>query len=341
MLEYIQDLSRSYGVTNDMLLLSGVAIGILILFYGVVSAFAKPDPTGRRMQPGGRTPSRGATDSLFQEEDSNPTGVLKAFVSSSRQERTKIAKKMRQAGAHSKNAVRNFYVFRTFLGLILPAIFIALPLLPEDIVLPFKIGSIASGIVLPFKIGSIASGLNAIQTFQILTLLITVGFFGPSVWLHRRIKNRRKEIENALPNALDLLLVAIEAGMGFDAATSRVAHELSAVAPAISEEFRILQLEIQAGKERNMAFLDMAARTGVAEMADFASVINQSVQFGTSTSDSLMFFSEKMREDRELRAQEMANKLPVKMSGVMAALMMPTLLLITLAPVAIRWISVM
>ena len=235
---------------------------------------------------------------------------------------------MRQAGAHSKNAVRNFYVFRTFLGLILPAIFIALPLLPEDI-------------VLPFKIGSIVSGLNAIQTFQILTLLITVGFFGPSVWLHRRIKNRRKEIENALPNALDLLLVAIEAGMGFDAATSRVAHELFAVAPAISEEFRILQLEIQAGKERNMAFLDMAARTGVAEMADFASVINQSVQFGTSTSDSLMFFSEKMREDRELRAQEMANKLPVKMSGVMAALMMPTLLLITLAPVAIRWISVM
>ena len=328
MLEYIQDLSRSYGVTNDMLLLSGVAIGILILFYGVVSAFAKPDPTGRRMQPGGRTPSRGATDSLFQEEDSNPTGVLKAFVPSSRQERTKIAKKMRQAGAHSKNAVRNFYVFRTFLGLILPAIFIALPLLPEDI-------------VLPFKIGSIVSGLNAIQTFQILTLLITVGFFGPSVWLHRRIKNRRKEIENALPNALDLLLVAIEAGMGFDAATSRVAHELFAVAPAISEEFRILQLEIQAGKERNMAFLDMAARTGVAEMADFASVINQSVQFGTSTSDSLMFFSEKMREDRELRAQEMANKLPVKMSGVMAALMMPTLLLITLAPVAIRWISVM
>ncbi|MGR3290536.1 MAG: type II secretion system F family protein [Paracoccaceae bacterium] len=327
MLEYIQDLSQSYGVTNDMLLLSGVAIGTLILFYGVVGAF-KRDPTGRRMQPGGRTAIRDATDSLFHEEDGKPTGVLKAFVPSSRQERTKIAKKMRQAGAHSKNAVRNFYVFRTLLGLILPGIFIALTLLPE-------------GIVLPFRIERFVSGLNSIQTFQIMTLLIIVGFFGPSIWLNRRIKIRRKKIENALPNALDLLLVAIEAGMGFDAATSRVAHEMYAVAPAISEEFRILQLEIQAGKERHTAFLDMSARTGVTEFAEFANVINQSVQFGTSISDSLLFFSEKMREDREMRAQEMANKLPVKMSGVMAALMMPTLLLITLAPVAIRWMSSM
>jgi len=328
MLDYIQDLSQSFGVNSDMLFLSGIAIGTLILYYGVVGAFAKPDPTRRRMRAGRGDMAQGSDGSLFHDEDNDPTGMLKAFVPSSRQERTKIAKRMRQAGAHSKNAVRNFYFVRTFLGIILPAIFIALNFLPGEI-------------ILPFRLERIAGNLNAIQSIQIITFLIATGFFGPSVWLSMRIKSRRTEIEQALPNALDLLQVAIEAGMGFDAATSRVAHEMSRVAPAISEEFTILQLEIQAGKDRDRAFLEMASRTGVEEMSSFANVINQSVQFGTSVSDALMFFSEKMREDRELRAQEMANKLPVKMSAVMAALMMPTLLMITLMPVVIRWINVM
>ena len=328
MYSLLQDISGSFGITTELLLLSGIGIGTLILVFGISGALARPSATNRRMQAAVGSGHAAAGADLLNDDDGDPRGVLKAFVPSSRKDRTKIAQRLRQGGAHSKNAVRNFYVVRTVLGIILPACFIGLILLP-------------SSVVLPFRFETVISSLNSIQSFQVLSALVAAGFFGPSLWLKLRIRARRTAIENSLPNALDLLQVAVEAGMGFDAAMSRVAVELSRVAPEISEEFIILQLEIQAGKPRDRAFLDMAERTGVEEVLAFANVILQSVQFGTSISDSLKYYSEKMRQDRELRAQEKANKLPVKMSAVLAAMMMPTLLMICLTPVLIRWMSTM
>ena len=149
----------------------------------------------------------------------------------------------------------------------------------------------------------------------------------------------RQAIEFSMPNALDLLQIAMEAGLGFDAAMMRVSHELARAAPEISQEFMILQLELQAGKERQAALLDMADRVGVEELTSFANVVLQSNQFGTSVSSALSRFSADMRLDRELRAQEKANRLPVQMSAVMALCMMPVLLMICLAPMLIRWIN--
>jgi tight adherence protein C len=328
MYSILQDISGSLGITTELLLLSGIGIGTLILVFGITGALARPSATNRRMQAVVGSGDAAASADLLNDDDGDPRGVLKAFVPSSRKNRTKITQRLRQGGAHSKNAVRNFYVIRTLLSIILPACFIGMIFLP-------------SSIVLPFRFETVIGGMNVIQTFQALTALVVVGFFGPSLWLKMRINTRRTAIQHSLPNALDLLQVAVEAGMGFDAAMSRVAVELSRVAPEISEEFIILQLEIQAGKPRDQAFLDMAERTGVEEVVSFANVILQSVQFGTSISESLKYFSEKMRQDRELRAQEKANKLPVKMSAIMAAMMMPTLLMICLTPVLIRWMSMM
>jgi tight adherence protein C len=141
--------------------------------------------------------------------------------------------------------------------------------------------------------------------------------------------------------ALDLLQVSIEAGMGFDVAMNRVAREVARIAPPIAEEFMIVQLELQSGKDRDRAFSDMTRRCALDEMTSFVNVVLQSAQFGTSMSAALQTYAEEMRLTRELRAQERANKLPVKMSAVMATLMMPTLLMITLSPVAIRWIRMM
>jgi tight adherence protein C len=328
MYSILQDISGSLGITTELLLLSGIGIGTLILVFGITGALARPSATNRRMQAVVGSGDAAASADLLNDDDGDPRGVLKAFVPSSRKNRTKITQRLRQGGAHSKNAVRNFYVIRTLLSIILPACFIGMIFLP-------------SSIVLPFRFETVIGGMNVIQTFQALTALVVVGFFGPSLWLKMRINTRRTAIQHSLPNALDLLQVAVEAGMGFDAAMSRVAVELSRVAPEISEEFIILQLEIQAGKPRDQAFLDMAERTGVEEVVSFANVILQSVQFGTSIAESLKYFSEKMRQDRELRAQEKANKLPVKMSAIMAAMMMPTLLMICLTPVLIRWMSMM
>ena len=164
-----------------------------------------------------------------------------------------------------------------------------------------------------------------------------IGFFGPALWLRSKVDFRQMEISESFPNALDLMQVSVESGLGFDAAMTRVSNEMEMSAPAISQEFRLVQLEVSAGGDREKALLDMATRTNVDEVASFASVVLQSIQFGTSVSEALTTYATEMRITRELKAQEMANKMPVKMSGVMAGLMLPALFLLILGPIAIRW----
>jgi tight adherence protein C len=179
------------------------------------------------------------------------------------------------------------------------------------------------------------------QVFITSVGLIVLGFYSPSIWLRSKVAERRKAVTRGMPGALDLMQVAVEAGLGFDAAMNRVAKEFGRFCGPISEEFTILQLEIQAGKPRDHAFAELERRTGVDAMASFASVVQQSAEFGTPISEALETYAIEMRQDRELKAQAKANQLPVKMSAVLAAFMMPILLLIMLTPIAIRWTTVL
>ncbi len=315
-------------LSPELLVLAGLGCGMLAIVFGLVGAFSGASPAGRRMVVSTDTRSRRSDFDLIRSGNESPSGILKAFVPTSQQERTKIARKLRQAGIHRPTAVRNYYLVRSFLGLVLPAIFIGILLLPDE--LAYLTG-----------IAEWRSGLTWSTMVQVLGGLIGLGFYGPSYWLKSRIATRRNTIRLSMPNALDLLQVSVEAGLGFDASIARVAHELAEVCPEMSEEFMILQLEIQAGKDRDRAYFDIAQRVGLEEMTSFVNVILQSAQFGTSVSQALKTYAEDMRLSREIRAQEKANRLPVQMSAVLAALMMPTLLMITLGPVLIRWISSM
>ncbi|MGJ5619297.1 type II secretion system F family protein [Sulfitobacter sp. MF3-043] len=310
----------------EYLTLAAVAISVFFIVQGLSGMLAGEAPATRRMHAGSIKPAHGTDFDLLQGDDSDPHGLLKAFVPSSRKERSKIGKQLRRAGIRRKHAVRTFYAFRTIMGVILPALFLIVMALPAELQYKLKVADLLQEV----------TWLNAVQ---IVTALMVVGFYAPAIWLRSRIKKRRQEIEFSLPNALDLLQVAIEAGLGFDAAMTRVSHELAHAAPEISQEFMILQLEVQAGKERQAALLDMAEHVDVEELTSFANVILQSNQFGTSVSTALNQFSADMRLDRELRAQEKANRLPVQMSAVMALCMMPVLLLICLSPMVIRWIN--
>lgn len=126
--------------------------------------------------------------------------------------------------------------------------------------------------------------------------------------------------------------------MGFDAAMTRVGNELAHSTPEIAYEFLTVQRQIQAGRSREEAMIDMANRVGVESVRSFANVVAQSMQFGTSMAQALTTYSEDLRQQRELRAQEMANKLPVKMSAVMASFMLPALIMLSIGPVVIRFI---
>ncbi len=325
-MDMLTDFIATLQASPEYLVLAGIGLSALVIVYGLSGMLAGAAPETRRMRAGAVTRAHGADFDLIRGDDSDPHGLLQAFVPSSREERSKIGKQLQRAGIKRRNAVRTFYAFRAFVGITLPALFIGAMALPPEV-------------QAQLHISQVLQGLTWIHAMQIVTVLMVLGFYGPTLWLRSRIRQRTQAIERSLPNALDLLQVAMEAGLGFDAAMVRVSHELTKAAPEISQEFMILQLELQAGKERQAALMDMADRVGVEELASFANVILQSNQFGTSVSTALERYSKDMRQDRELKAQERANRLPVQMSAVMALCMMPVLLMICLAPMLIRWVN--
>lgn len=159
------------------------------------------------------------------------------------------------------------------------------------------------------------------------------GFFLPHLMLTSKITNRQKEIRKAMPDALDLLTICVEAGLGFDAAMSKVSEKWD---NQLSLAFARTIREVQLGKPRRDSLKDMSDRLGVAEMTSFVAAIIQSEQLGVSMAKILRIQSDQMRVKRRQRAEEEAHKAPVKMVLPMAFLMFPTILIIILTPAAIQ-----
>lgn len=325
MLDILSQVSGILGTDTRTLLLFGLFGGSLILLLGL-SAFVRgteADRISRRM--GGEAALSPRPD-LLSHKERDPSGIAKAFSPTNKRERSQIQRDLAQAGFAGPNAVLVYYGLRIGLGLVFPGLF-ALIVLFHDM-LPF-----------PLSLKATIGQLVGTQLLILFAAAILLGFYGPAVWLKGRSADRRQRVEMAFPNALDLLQVSIEAGIGFDAALSRVAEEMANACPEISTELVSAQQEILAGRNREEAYRGMADRLGIDEAYAFINVVLQSRRFGTSMSQALLAYSADMRQRREIRAQEKANKLPVYMSGVMAALMMPSLLIVTVGPVVIRYLN--
>ena len=159
------------------------------------------------------------------------------------------------------------------------------------------------------------------------------GFYLPHIMLTTRVTRRQKEIRKALPDALDLLTICVEAGLGFDAAMSKVAEKWET---ELSLAFARVIREVQLGKVRREALKDMADRLGIAEMTSFVAAIIQSEQLGVSMARVLRIQADQMRVKRRQRAEEEAHKAPIKMIIPMALLIFPTIMIIILTPAAIQ-----
>jgi tight adherence protein C len=160
-----------------------------------------------------------------------------------------------------------------------------------------------------------------------------IGFFFPQLWLTSRIGKRQKEVRRAMPDALDLLTICVEAGLGFDSAMAKVSEKWeSELSLAFS---RVIQ-EIQLGKIRREAMRDMADRLGIPEMTSFVAAVIQSEQLGVSMAKVLRIQSDQMRVKRRQHAEEEAHKAPVKMLIPMALLIFPSLMITLMTPAAIR-----
>lgn len=312
-------------LSPQSVIVAGIGLGAMLLVIGLSGSFGDKDPALRRMEAQGRRP-KVAEAGILRQKAADPKGLMKTLIPTDRRERSEVERQLALAGFPSAAAVRNYYILRLSLGIVLPALLVAL-----------LYASRTGMIELPERAAALLSGWSPARMVQVLSALVAAGFFGPALWLRSRATERREAIEHAFPNALDLLQISVEAGLGFDAAMIRVGNEMEKSAPAISQEFLAAQREIQAGRPRERALLDMANRMGVDEVTAFANVVLQSVRFGTSMSETLITYAGEMRRMREFRAQEKANRLPVLMSGVMAALMLPALILLTLGPVVIRY----
>jgi tight adherence protein C len=188
-----------------------------------------------------------------------------------------------------------------------------------------------------FTLIGVAAGLRSANNFLLLTGAgALMGYMAPMQYLAFRIRRRQHAIEKGLPNALDLMVVCVESGLGLDQTTVQVAKELQFAYPEICEEFTVMNLEMRAGKRRTEALHNLAERTGVAELKKLVAVLIQTDRFGTSIAQSLRGHSEYMRVMARQRAEERAAKLAVKLVFPIFFCVLPSLFVVTVGPVMTR-----
>jgi tight adherence protein C len=174
------------------------------------------------------------------------------------------------------------------------------------------------------------------QMLLVLGTLALIGFYIPDLYLKLAIRWRKQQIVQGFPDALDLLVVCVEAGMGLDAAISRVADEIRLTSRVISEEFRILNLELRAGKSRIDSLRNLGVRTDVEEVRSFATLLIQTDRFGTSVAQALRVHSDSMRTQRYQKAEELGAKLPVKLMFPLILFIFPAIFVVIVGPAAIQ-----
>lgn len=217
--------------------------------------------------------------------------------------------RMLRAGYRSKHAVRAFHFAQFALG----------------------IGMLLLGVLYTL----ILTSSQTVSTQMMVLCTIgpgAAGYYLPQYWISRRTQVRQEEITSGFPDALDMMLVCVEAGQSLDQSILRVSKEIKAGYPALAEEFELVGQEVKAGKERVLVLKDMAERVGLPDVSSFVTVLVQSATFGTSIADALRVFSAEMRDKRVMRAEEKANTLPTKLTLGTMMFTVPPLMIILIGP---------
>ena len=229
---------------------------------------------------------------------------VSTFVPKSPKEMGRLAKRLTRAGFRNPRA---------------PIYFAA-----AEIILP-----IALALLTVASLGVIRGGIFAL-------LAAGVGYALPGFWLALKTSQRQKEIQNGLPDALDLLIVCVEAGAGLDAAIVKASEELALSYPALAEELRLITTETRAGKPRLEAFRNFAARTAVDDVRSLVAMLVQTDKFGTSIAQALRTHAATSRTKRRQRAEERAAKLGVKLVFPLVFCLFPALYVVVLGPAVIK-----
>jgi len=173
----------------------------------------------------------------------------------------------------------------------------------------------------------------------LLFYVMTAGLLGcylPNFFLYMVARSRKREVFEIFPDAADLMLVCVEAGLGLDAGLTRVAEEIRMKSEVLADELHLTNLEMRAGGSRERSLHNLAMRTGVEEIATFAVMLTQADKFGTSIGESLRVFSDDLRYKRQIRAELAAAKIPTKMLLPLVLCIFPSIIMVVMGPAAIQ-----
>ena len=236
---------------------------------------------------------------------SGPLGKLS--LPSEGWENSKLRLRFINAGFRGETAPLVYFATKSLLTLITPAL-----------------ASLYLGIALP--------GAEAKVYMMVLLFAAAFGYFLPNILLGRIVFYRKREIFENFPDAIDLMTVCVEAGLGMDAALARVGEEMRMKSRILADELHLVNLELRAGSSRERALRNLALRTDVEEVDSLVAMLVQSDRFGTSVAESLRVHSDSLRTKRRLRAEEKAATIPTKLLFPMLFFIFPSMLLVLLGP---------
>ncbi len=258
----------------------------------------------------------GATVTVSEQPETHPSLVFRDLISklgsvlpASPRDVGIVRRRLIRAGYRGPNALKVLYGTKVLFGILLPVV----------------VGIAVAG----------SPGDPANKTLAVIAAA-AIGFFGPNEYVRLRAKKRQKEIRKGLPNALDLMVVCVESGLGLDQAILQVAKELEKAHPPIAEEFGLVNLELKAGKRRAEALRNLAERTAVDDLKKLVAVLIQADRFGTGIAQSLRAHSDFMRVQARQAAEEKAAKLGVKLVFPIFFCILPSLFVVTVGPVIVR-----
>ncbi len=230
---------------------------------------------------------------------------LGQMIPRSPEEMSRQEKRLMQAGIRRKDAGGLLYGVKLALAIIL---FLLSPLIP------------------------------ALRANPILMILLPIlfGALLPDMWISRMIQHRKLALQMALPDALDLAVVCVEAGLGLDQSLVRIGQELGPVYPELSDELQLYSLEVNAGKKRADALRNLGLRTDVDDIKAFVAVLIQTDRFGTSVAQSLRVFADTMRTKRRQRAEERAAQMNIKMIPPLVFFVFPAIFIVVMGPAIIQ-----
>lgn len=173
-------------------------------------------------------------------------------------------------------------------------------------------------------------------TLLVTLLIVCLAYYLPILWLRVVTHYRKKDLYRTFPDAIDLLMVCVEAGMGVDAAIRRVSREIYITSPELAKEFKILSLELKTGKSRNACLKNLALRTDLADIDSLVSLMIQAEKYGTGVANALRIHAEEMRQKRYGRLEELAAKLPIKLVVPLIFFIFPAFFVVIIGPAAIQ-----